>query len=382
MRALPRSRPQSPVDPQMRASMAVPSRADRRAELGRCEALALTMAIGVLLAAPAYADDGRLDWPLRPRPAVLRAFDAPAPTGSAATAASTSPATPGQTVYAAAAGTVVFAGELAGRPLVSIAHPGGLRTSYEPVDAVVRAGSSSTRAAAVGELVAGHPGCGAAGVPALGRDVGPGLARGLRRPARAASSTTPDAAQARGCAWSCTARSRATRDVGVELRGRQRRVAEQLLDDAEIGATFEEVRRRAVPQAVRADVGGAVDGRHGLVHDGAGLARVDAPAPGAEQQRGTRGRGGQRGPAVGEPGGEAPAARARRRAPCAACCPCRARAARALPVSTSSTSSPHSSLTRMPVAYSISTISRSRSASGSPCCAPESAASMASSAWS
>ena len=30
-------------------------------------------------AAPARADDGRLDWPLRPRPAVMRAFDAPSP---------------------------------------------------------------------------------------------------------------------------------------------------------------------------------------------------------------------------------------------------------------------------------------------------------------
>jgi murein DD-endopeptidase MepM/ murein hydrolase activator NlpD len=46
----------------------------------------------------------------------------------------------GQPVYAAAAGTVVFAGELAGRSLVSIAHPGGLRTSYEPVQPSVRVG--------------------------------------------------------------------------------------------------------------------------------------------------------------------------------------------------------------------------------------------------
>jgi murein DD-endopeptidase MepM/ murein hydrolase activator NlpD len=65
-------------------------------------------------------------------------------------------------VYAAAAGTVVFAAELAGRPLVSIAHPGGLRTTYEPVDAVVRVGQLVDAGSAVGELVAGHPGCGTA----------------------------------------------------------------------------------------------------------------------------------------------------------------------------------------------------------------------------
>jgi murein DD-endopeptidase MepM/ murein hydrolase activator NlpD len=69
--------------------------------------------------------------------------------------------TPGQPVYAAAAGTVVFAGELAGRSLVSIAHPGGLRTSYEPVRPSVRVGQPVAAGAVLGELVAGHAGCGA-----------------------------------------------------------------------------------------------------------------------------------------------------------------------------------------------------------------------------
>jgi murein DD-endopeptidase MepM/ murein hydrolase activator NlpD len=56
----------------------------------------------------------------------------------------------------------VFAGVLAGRPVVSIAHPGGLRTSYEPVAATVRAGRLVDAGTAVGELVAGHAGCAAA----------------------------------------------------------------------------------------------------------------------------------------------------------------------------------------------------------------------------
>ena len=62
-------------------------------------------------------------------------------------------------MYAAAAGTVVFAGDLAGRPLVSIAHPGGLRTSYEPVDPSVRPGQLVAAGAALGVLQAGHHGC-------------------------------------------------------------------------------------------------------------------------------------------------------------------------------------------------------------------------------
>ncbi len=56
---------------------------------------------------------------------------------------------------------MVFAGELAGRPLVSIAHPGGLRTSYEPVHAAVRPGQTVTSQTVIGELEAGHPGCAA-----------------------------------------------------------------------------------------------------------------------------------------------------------------------------------------------------------------------------
>jgi murein DD-endopeptidase MepM/ murein hydrolase activator NlpD len=53
----------------------------------------------------------------------------------------------------------VFAGDLAGRPLVSIAHPGGLRTSYEPVRPWVRAGQRVAQGDAIGQLLAGHPGC-------------------------------------------------------------------------------------------------------------------------------------------------------------------------------------------------------------------------------
>jgi len=57
---------------------------------------------------------------------------------------------------------VVFAGLLAGRPVVSLAHPGGLRTSYEPVQAAVRVGQPVTSQTMIGQLMAGHTGCPAA----------------------------------------------------------------------------------------------------------------------------------------------------------------------------------------------------------------------------
>src|SRR3954452_8447717 len=102
--------------------------------------LAVLAAIALMCAPAVHADNARLDWPLRPRPAVLRIFDAPSPNWNRGHRGVDLAGTPGQAVYAAAEGTVVFAGRLVDRPLVSIAHPGGLRTSYEPVEAVVRAG--------------------------------------------------------------------------------------------------------------------------------------------------------------------------------------------------------------------------------------------------
>lgn len=111
--------------------------------------------------AMAAAGPDRLDWPLRPRPAVTRTFDGPELRWQRGHRGVDLAATPGQAVYAAQGGTVVFAGELAGRPVVSVAHPGGLRTSYEPVRASVRPGSVITAGAVLGSVLAGHPGCGA-----------------------------------------------------------------------------------------------------------------------------------------------------------------------------------------------------------------------------
>jgi murein DD-endopeptidase MepM/ murein hydrolase activator NlpD len=125
--------------------------------------ITVLLAALILACAPtASGDEGRLDWPLRPRPAVLRIFDAPAPNWQRGHRGVDLLGAPGDAVHAAAVGTVVFAGRLADRPVVSIAHPGGLRTSYEPVEALVRAGQLVDADAVIGTLVAGHPGCGAA----------------------------------------------------------------------------------------------------------------------------------------------------------------------------------------------------------------------------
>ncbi|SPM27499.1 Murein DD-endopeptidase MepM and murein hydrolase activator NlpD, contain LysM domain, partial [Mycobacterium terramassiliense] len=123
---------------------------------------ATLLILAMLWAAPAHADDVRLDWPLRPPPPVARGFDAPSPDWHPGHRGVDLPGSPGQPVYAAGAATVVFAGLLAGRPVVSLAHPGGLRTSYEPVRAAVRAGQAVTAGSVIGSLQAGHAGCRAA----------------------------------------------------------------------------------------------------------------------------------------------------------------------------------------------------------------------------
>ncbi|AFC55215.1 M23 peptidase domain-containing protein [Mycobacterium paraintracellulare] len=121
--------------------------------------MALTLGAALVSAVPAAADDDRLDWPLRPPPAVTRAFDAPVQDWHPGHRGVDLAGAAGQPVYAAGAATVVFAGLLAGRPVVSLAHPGGLRTSYEPVWAAVRAGQSVAAGTVIGTLMAGHPGC-------------------------------------------------------------------------------------------------------------------------------------------------------------------------------------------------------------------------------
>jgi murein DD-endopeptidase MepM/ murein hydrolase activator NlpD len=66
---------------------------------------------------------------------------------------------PGAPVLAAGDGVVVFAGMVAGRPLVSIDHAEGLRTTYEPVDPSVGAGQAVARGSPIGSLLADHAGC-------------------------------------------------------------------------------------------------------------------------------------------------------------------------------------------------------------------------------
>jgi murein DD-endopeptidase MepM/ murein hydrolase activator NlpD len=98
-------------------------------------------------------------WPLAPPPAVLSPFRGPPhPFGPGHRGVDLA-GTPDQPVRAAREGTVVFAGQVAGRGAVSVQHPDGLRTTYEPVRPSVSAGARVARGETIGLLQPGHPGC-------------------------------------------------------------------------------------------------------------------------------------------------------------------------------------------------------------------------------
>ncbi|MEJ3744139.1 M23 family metallopeptidase [Actinomycetes bacterium KLBMP 9797] len=103
--------------------------------------------------------EGDFGWPLAGSPTVVRGFDPPPQPWLPGHRGVDLAAPPGATVRAAGAGVVHFAGYVAGRTVVSVAHPGGLRTTYEPVAALVRVGARVRGGEPLGVLVAGHAGC-------------------------------------------------------------------------------------------------------------------------------------------------------------------------------------------------------------------------------
>jgi murein DD-endopeptidase MepM/ murein hydrolase activator NlpD len=124
--------------------------------------LALLVPVPALAEPPPTEPVAAFGWPLAGSPPVTRAFEAPlGPFGPGHRGVDLA-AAPGAPVLAAGAGVVAFAGMVAGRPVVSVDHPGGLRTTYEPVDPTVAAGQAVARGSPIGTLLVGHAGCPAA----------------------------------------------------------------------------------------------------------------------------------------------------------------------------------------------------------------------------
>ena len=114
---------------------------------------------GVSGAGVRAAPGGRFRWPLPGAPRVARRFDPPPQPWLSGHRGVDLAAAPGAPVLAAGAGTVLFAGSVAGRPVLTVGHSDGLRTTYEPVRSRLTAGTPVDAGTPVGDLLAGHQGC-------------------------------------------------------------------------------------------------------------------------------------------------------------------------------------------------------------------------------
>lgn len=120
--------------------------------------------VGALLAPPVPAAAGAplgnpatesgWAWPLEPQPAVAHPFDPPARPWLSGHRGVDLAGGSGVGVRAPQAGTVSFSGWVVDRPVVTIDHGGGLRSSFEPVEATVPVGSAVEQGEEFGVLSA------------------------------------------------------------------------------------------------------------------------------------------------------------------------------------------------------------------------------------
>jgi murein DD-endopeptidase MepM/ murein hydrolase activator NlpD len=140
--------------------------AGRRRDLACALILALAPAwppVGAVQAAPSAhqrLSAAGWSWPLEPRPAVVRGFDLPAEPWLAGHRGVDLAAVGGQHIRAPSAGVVGFAGWVVDRPLLTVVHPDGVTSSFEPVQSTLKAGDRVVKGQDLGTLAPGGH-CGA-----------------------------------------------------------------------------------------------------------------------------------------------------------------------------------------------------------------------------
>jgi murein DD-endopeptidase MepM/ murein hydrolase activator NlpD len=100
----------------------------------------------------------RWSWPLDPAPEVVRRFDRPDQPWLPGHRGVDLRAVVGQAVRSPTDGTVTYAGMLAGRGVVVVAHANGLRSTFEPVSSTVDVGAGVSQGDPIGTVSAeaGH----------------------------------------------------------------------------------------------------------------------------------------------------------------------------------------------------------------------------------
>jgi len=117
----------------------------------------LSLAAVALASVSATADtQPAWDWPLEPPHPIIRPYVAPETPYSAGHRGIDIGAASSAEVRAPTAGIVHFTGVVVDRPVLSLLHPGGLITSYEPVISSLARGDQVQRGEIIGELQPGH----------------------------------------------------------------------------------------------------------------------------------------------------------------------------------------------------------------------------------
>lgn len=115
--------------------------------------LAVAMAIaGAVVASSAATAGTGFGWPIPPPHHVVRAFEAPPHPWSAGHRGVDLAAPAGTVVVAAGPGIVTFSGVVAGRGVITVRHPDGRRTTYEPVEHRIPPGSAVIAGTPLGRL--------------------------------------------------------------------------------------------------------------------------------------------------------------------------------------------------------------------------------------
>lgn len=125
--------------------------------LGVLVALCLAV-LGIPVHAATHPVRGHWVWPMEPTPPVVRFFEPPTDPYGPGHRGVDLLGTLGQPVLAIGGGTVTFAGSVGGRGVVVVDH-GGLRSTYQPVDARLRVGTTVRAGQQIGSLELVHSHC-------------------------------------------------------------------------------------------------------------------------------------------------------------------------------------------------------------------------------
>lgn len=115
-------------------------------------AMSVVSAVAVPSMDASTPSGGAWQWPIEPAPEVVRTFDPPDQPWLSGHRGVDLSASVGTVIRSPSVGRVTHAGVIAGRGVVVVAHAGGLRSTFEPVEGGPPAGTAVAPGAPVGHV--------------------------------------------------------------------------------------------------------------------------------------------------------------------------------------------------------------------------------------